>query len=208
MTTQRSSVASVAIAVLIVGALAAFGLSFLAASRDHADANKSAPPTKLPTKPSETAPRGLDRSPAVRLRIPTIGVDGNLQALALNRDQQTMQLPKPASAGWYSQGAAPGEIGPTIIVGYIAGPKGAGVFGHLSALKVGAQVDVRRADGKDVVYGVDEIASYSAKTFPVTKVYGPTSRPTLRLITCGGVLQRGQPSGNVVVYGHQLSVRA
>jgi sortase (surface protein transpeptidase) len=204
MRTPRSNVASVAIAVLIVGALAAFGLSFLAASRGHTDANKSA----SPTKPSETAPRGLDRSPAVRLRIPTIGVDGNLQTLALNRDQQTMQLPKPAGAGWYSQGAAPGEVGPTIIVGYIAGPKGPGVFVRLAALKVGARVDVRRADGKDVVYGVDQIASYSTRTFPVTKVYARTSRPTVRLITCGGVLRHGQPAGNVVVYGHQLSVRA
>ncbi|HVT68986.1 MAG TPA: sortase [Trebonia sp.] len=192
------------IAVLIVGALAAFGLSLLAASRGRPDASKSAPPTR----PSTPAPRGLDHSPAVRLRIPTIGVDGALQNLTLNKDRQTMQLPKPASAGWYAQGAAPGEVGPTIIVGYIAGPKGPGVFLHLGALKVGAQVDVRRADGKDVVYRVDQIASYSAKTFPVTKVYARTDRPTLRLITCGGVLRPGQPAGNVVVYGHQLSVRA
>jgi sortase (surface protein transpeptidase) len=199
-----SNVAKVAVAVLIVGALAAFGLSLLAASRGHADAKKSA----APTKPNTTPPRGLDHSPAVRLRIPAIGVNGALQSLALNKNQQTMQLPTPASAGWYAQGAAPGEVGPTIIVGYIAGPEGPGVFVRLGALKVGAQVDVRRADGKDVVYRVDEIASYSAKTFPVDKVYARTAQPTLRLITCGGVLRRGQAAGNVVVYGHQLSVRA
>ena len=190
--------------MLIVGALAAFGLSLLGASRGHVDADKSAPPTR----PSTTAPRGLDHSPAGRLRIPAIGVNGALQSLALNKTQQTMQLPQPAGAGWYAQGAAPGEVGPTIIVGYIAGPKGPGVFVRLEALKVGARIDVRRADGKDVVYRVDEIASYSARTFPVNKVYARTDRPTLRLITCGGVLRRWQAAGNVVVYGHQLSVRA
>jgi sortase (surface protein transpeptidase) len=199
-----SNIAKVAIAVLIVGALTAFGLSLLAASGGHADAEKPAPPTR----PSTTAPRGLGRSPAVRLRIPAIGVNGALQSLALDTTRQTMQLPKPAGAGWYAPGAAPGEVGPTIIVGYIAGSAGPGVFVRLGALKVGARVDVRRADGKDVVYRVDEIASYSAKAFPVSKVYARTAQPTLRLITCGGVLRRGQAAGNVVVYGHQLSVRA
>jgi len=201
----------VAIVLIVTGALTVFGLGVLGFARTPKAT--STPPSS--PAPSTTHPashplqqRGLTRSEAVRLTIPAIGVDGGLQSLGLNADHKTMQLPGPARAGWYKQGATPGETGPTIVVGYIASQRGPGVFSHLNALKVGSRVELRRADGQVVIYGVDQVATYSAKNFPTTKVYAPTQVPTLRLITCGGLLRQGAPMGNVVVYGHQVAVRS
>lgn len=79
-------------------------------------------------------------------------------------------------AGWYESGATPGEPGPTIT----AGRDRRGVFDRLTALKIGAHVDVRRTDGALVSYRVDEIATYPARAFPAAEVYEPTSTSTLR----------------------------
>ena len=150
-------------------------------------------------------PATLSRSAPIRTTIGAVGVDAGLEQLGRSADGHTMQLPRdPARAGWYENGATPGEAGPTIIVGYIAGRQQRGVFGRLAALKTGSPVDVRRTDGARVTYRVDEIASYRPRAFPVAKVYGPTS--TLQIVTCGGALRPGQKLGNVVVYGHQISV--
>jgi sortase (surface protein transpeptidase) len=205
----RNVGAPVAIGLIVTGAMIVFGLGVLGLART---------PSSAPTQPGSPAPvstsgahalqqRGLTRSDPVRLAIPAIGVDGALQRLGLNADRKTMQLPGAAQAGWFDEGATPGETGPTVVVGYITSRTGPGVFAHLGALKAGALVELRRADGQIVTYGVDQVAAYPAKDFPTTTVYAPTPQPTLRLVTCGGQLRPGAPIGNVVVYGHQVSVR-
>lgn len=207
---RRSLAAPAAVVLIVIGAMIIFGLGVLGLARTPpAPTTQAAAPSPAPLR-DETHPltdRGLPRSAPVRLVIPAIGVNHPLQRLGLRADHRTMQPPPADRAGWFTSGATPGEIGPTIVVGYIASQRGPGVFAHLGALKVGAQVQLRRADGRVVSYAVDSIASYPAKKFPTAKVYARTARPTLRLITCGGTLKPGTPPGNVVVYGHQVSVR-
>ena len=212
---RRSLAAPAAVVLIVTGAMIVFGLGVLGLARTssnpapHAAAPQAGTPTAA-TGPDAGHPlqqRGLAPSVAVRLTIPAIGVDGGLQHLGLNADHKTMQLPEAARAGWFKQSATPGETGPTVIVGYIASKKGPGVFSRLGRLEVGSHVELRRADGTVVIYGVDKVATYSAKAFPTTKIYAPTPQPTLRLITCGGALRSGGPAGNVVVYGHQVAIR-
>jgi sortase (surface protein transpeptidase) len=208
---RRSIAAPAAIVLIVTGAMIVFGLGVLGFARTpsapapHAASPQAGTPTAVGSS-GPVQPHGLTRSAAVRLSIPAIGVDGGLQHLGLNADHKTMQLPAASQAGWFKQSATPGETGPTIIVGYIASRKGPGVFSRLGRLKVGSHIALRRADGTEVVYGVDKVANYPAKTFPTSKIYAPTRQPTLRLITCGGALRPGGPIGNVVVYGHQVSV--
>jgi len=148
----------------------------------------------------------LARSAPVRLRIPAIGVDGRLQRLGRSADGNTVALPAPDRAGWYSQSSTPGQAGPTVVVGYIAGPHGAGVFAHLARLRPHSRVSLTRADGRTVVFEVDTIAHYPANHLPVQKVYGNTADSVLRIVTCGGKLHRNDAAGNVVVYAHELRV--
>jgi hypothetical protein len=198
----------------VVAGFAAVALGIVTASRPQRQSAPSSPAT-TPSTATPTVPSGqpssrqlLARSAPVRLTIPAIGVDGGLEHLGLSADKKTMRLPShPGTAGWFEDGPSPGEVGPTIIVGYIATQRGPGVFHRLAHLTAGANIAVRRADAIEVTYRVDQIASYPPNKLPSAKVYGRTKQPALRLITCGGMLRPGQPVGNTVVYAHQVAVR-
>jgi sortase (surface protein transpeptidase) len=198
---------------VIIASFAAVALGIVTASRPQRQSAPSSPATTpstaTPTVPSGQSPSRqlLGRSAPVRLTIPAIGVDGGLEHLGLSADKRTMRLPShPRTAGWFEDGPSPGEVGPTIIVGYIATQRGPGVFHRLARLQAGAKIAVRRADAMVVTYQVDQIATYPPNKLPSAKVYGRTKQPALRLITCGGMLRPGQAVGNTVVYAHQVAV--
>jgi Sortase domain len=73
------------------------------------------------------------------------------------------------------------------------------VFYRLGKLRPGALVEVLR-DGRWLAFRVTEVARYPKDSFPTERVYGPTPDPQLRLITCGGVFDRGSYLDNTVVY--------
>ena len=192
---------------VIIASFAAVALGIVTAS--HPQRQTASSRTATPTVPSSQPPSRqlLPRSAPVRLTIRAIGVDGGLEHLGLSADKKTMRLPShPGTAGWFEDGPSPGEVGPTIIVGYIATQHGPGVFHRLARLKAGAKIAVRRADAMVVTYQVDHIATYPPNKLPPAKVYGRTKQPALRLITCGGMLGRGRPVGNTVVYARQVAV--
>ncbi|MEY2233821.1 sortase, partial [Streptomyces sp. BF23-30] len=80
---------------------------------------------------------------------------------------------------------------------------GPGVFYDLGALRRGASIEIPRADGSTAVFTVHAVEVYDAKAFPDTRVYGPSARAELRVITCGGGFSpRTGYRGNVVVFAH------
>lgn len=140
----------------------------------------------------------------VSVAIPAIGVRSGLMDLHLLADR-TLEVPPPAranTAGWYVGSPAPGERGASVIVGHVDSLEGPAVFYDLSALDAGDRVRVRRDDGRTAVFSVDKVASYRKSAFPTKAVYGRTSAPALRLITCGGpyVREAGGYQNNTVVY--------
>lgn len=159
-----------------------------------------------------TAVRPLARSVPVRLEIPAIGVDTPVSQLGLAADG-TVQVPPieaHAPAGWYRLGAAPGQVGPAVILAHVTvGRFGDGVFVHLKRLRPGDRAVVRLRDGAVAVFAVTAVRTVAKADFPTHAVYGAVDRPELRLITCGGPRD---PSGtgyldNVVVYAALTSAR-
>src|SRR5580700_2562270 len=122
----------------------------------------------------------------VTLTIPAIGVQTRLIHLGLTAAGALQVPPTTAVAGWYTGSPRPGAIGPAVIAGHIDSHVGPGVFFHLSQLRSGDQVFVRRADGTLAVFRVTAVRSYAKDRFPTLPVYGPTPDAELRLITCGG----------------------
>jgi sortase (surface protein transpeptidase) len=157
--------------------------------------------------------RPMARSAPTRVRIPSIQVNAPLTGLSLDQDGHLAAPPDDDRnlAGWYSAGTAPGSTGTAIMAGHVDTRQGAAVFYNLGALKKGGTVDVDRADGSTAIFGIDAIEVYRAQQFPSKKVYGPASRPELRLITCGAGFDKSRQEylGNVVVYAHLVgSARA
>ncbi|MFE0532403.1 class F sortase [Micromonospora parva] len=156
-------------------------------------------------QPIGDAPAGLARSAPTSIEIPRIGVDATIMSLGTNPDG-TVQVPpldQADQAGWYEPGASPGETGNAVIVGHVdSAVLGPAVFFDLGALTPGDTITVRRADGVPATFTVDSVTSYPKTAFPTELVYGPSDRPGLRVVTCGGQFDQAAKSypDNIVVF--------
>ena len=150
-------------------------------------------------------PRALPPSTPTSVVVPAIGISSAVSQLGLNADG-TIQVPpltRNSPVGWYRLSPTPGEIGTSIMLGHIdSAAYGPAVFFRLAALRPGDEIDVHRADGSTAVFRVDRVAEYPKTQFPSQLVYGTTSYPSLRLITCGGSFDPAARSyrDNTVVY--------
>ncbi|MFI1564545.1 class F sortase [Streptomyces sp. NPDC020490] len=142
-------------------------------------------------------------SAPVRLRIPAIGVDTPVLRLGLAADG-TVQVPPITAhdrAGWYRHSPAPGQTGPSVILGHVTvGAYGDGVFRHLAELRRGDRIAVRLADGGTVRFAVTAVRTVAKADFPTDDVYGNVDRPELRLVTCGGPRSGDGYRDNVIVF--------
>ena len=155
-------------------------------------------------RPPAAAPGAAAAAPVrpVAVSIPALAVAGPLEELVADADTGELAAPAdPARAGWYAAGVVPGDRGPAVIGGHVDSRSGPGVFFRLRTLRPGDLVDVTRSDGRTVRFSVIAVALYPKDRFPTEAVYGPTSGPELRLVTCGGTFDRSARSydDNVVV---------
>ncbi|MDL5156105.1 class F sortase [Actinomycetospora termitidis] len=146
------------------------------------------------------------------ITIPSIGVQSSLIPLGLNEDRTvaTPPLSTPMQAGLYVNGPAPGDPGPAVVLGHINGGGQEGVFSRLAQVKAGDEVDVAKTDGTTATFTIREVTRAPKDAFPTAKVYSDTPNPQLRLITCGGALDRTARSyvDNVIVYADLTGTRA
>ncbi|GIM69827.1 hypothetical protein Aau02nite_37980 [Amorphoplanes auranticolor] len=164
-----------------------------------------------PDKPPPRAFPVLDPSPPRRLTIPSIKVeapilhvgrakDGSVDVPPLNRHDE---------AGWFDQGPTPGQFGPALIVGHADTRSGPSVFAGLGKLKAGQKIEVLREDDSVAIFQINSVEHFHKEKLPVKRVYGDYSRPSLRLMTCGGRWLGGEQgySDNVVVFASLVSAK-
>ncbi|GAA4934661.1 sortase family protein [Actinomycetospora succinea] len=161
---------------------------------------------ELPAQRTEvTLP--LDAAGTANLRIPSIGVDTRQLSELGQTEDRRLEVPGDATTvGHYRGGAAPGEAGPAIYASHVNYHGVDGGFARLADVAAGDQVLIERTDGVTVVYAVDRVDEVSKNAFPTVQVYGPTTGPELRLITCGGEFDSDVRSyeDNIVVFGHAV----
>ena len=155
---------------------------------------------------STLAVKTLTRSRPVELLIPSIGVRSAAFVGLGKQPDGSLQVPADfGRPGWFTDGPAPGQFGPAVIAGHVDSKDGPGLFYRLGALRPGAVVVVRRADGVPARFTVDKVERYAKNRFPTVAVYGDANhRSELRLITCGGNFdsRTGHYLDNVVAYAH------
>ncbi len=123
----------------------------------------------------------------VRLRIPTLSVDAEVQQVGLTKSR-AMGIPTNfTDAAWYKYGPVPGAIGNAVIDGHldnaIALP---GVFKHLGELKPGDDIAVTDASGQVHHFTVTRMESLPYNATSTAEIFGPSTSANLILITCGG----------------------
>jgi hypothetical protein len=196
---------------LVCAALLGLALTACGTQDGPAGGAESAPASPAPVEsPDPTA-----------ITIPKLGVHSELIRLGLTLDGELDVPPvdQPEVAGWYAGENTdepgdeydPGEGGPAIIAGHVdgIGPDGhkghPGVFARLDELAPGDEIQVQREDGVTLTFVVYRVEQVAKDSFPTQEVYGPTTEPELRLITCGGAFDRaaGHYVANEVVWARQ-----
>jgi Sortase domain len=150
---------------------------------------------------------GRDRP--IHIEIPSIRVSAAIVSLGLNADR-TLEVPSDFHhAGWYVGSSTPGLPGPAVIVGHLDSRRGPAVFYRLRLLSPGSRVTVQLGGGSQRAFVVERVSEYSKARFPTQAVYGATTGPSLRLITCGGPFDAssGHYLENVVVFARAAPSR-
>jgi hypothetical protein len=162
---------------------------------------------QAPARPPATPPvvvRGLDRSAPTRIVIPSLWINAPIDQLGLRPDGtlETPSFQRSRNAAWYKYGPSPGEVGPAVILGHVDNKTDRAVFFELRRIKVGAKIEISRADGSKLLFTVDSVEQFPKTNFPTARVYGQTSGPALRLVTCGGKFDRarGDYLDNIIVF--------
>ncbi|ALG13666.1 class F sortase [Kibdelosporangium phytohabitans] len=190
------------------GAVVALALVLGACSGEQAAAPRPAENTSVAPPQADQADQreqtALSASTPTEVSIPKIGAHSTLVPLGLNPDE-TVQVPpvtQPMQAGWYDKAPTPGEIGPAVILGHVDGDHKPGIFYKLKEMAAGDEIFVSRSDGTKVRFVADRVKQVSKDAFPTDEVYGDTTKPELRLITCGGVFDKGARSykDNIIVF--------
>ncbi|WP_181773065.1 class F sortase [Amycolatopsis pittospori] len=194
---------------LVIGTLIGVVLAVALTACAGPSAGQAAPsarPTTVSSAavvPSSAAAAPLGPAKPGTLEIPAIGVrTGEIVDLGLAGDG-SLQVPDDAiTTGWFTGGPAPGEIGPAVLAGHVDYKKVPGIFVRLKELKTGDEAIVHRKDGVTAVFTVYAVERHAKASFPTEKVYGDTTGPELRLITCGGDFDSstGNYLDNVIAY--------
>jgi hypothetical protein len=148
---------------------------------------------------------GVTSTAPSSLTIGAIGLRTSLVTLGRAADGTAQVPPNTTVAGWYSDGPAPGQPGPAVILGHVDSYTGPGIFFGLHELRPGAVIKVGEGDAT-LRFEVQEVRTYDKTDFPTVAVFGPTPDRALRLITCGGVFDHatGHYDSNVVVFATEV----
>ncbi|MCO7197448.1 class F sortase [Pseudonocardia sp. McavD-2-B] len=142
------------------------------------------------------------------VEVPAIDARSSLVETDLN-DDGSVEVPpveQPEQASWYRQSPKPGQPGPAILLGHVNGAGRPGVFAELAAVEAGDDVLVGREDGSTARFEVYRVDVVDKGAFPTQAVYGDTSGPELRLVSCGGEFVGGELgySDNVIAYAREV----
>lgn len=148
------------------------------------------------------APAATSTATPVRVEIPAIGVSSGLEDLHRGSAGELDPPEDWDSAGWFSDGIVPGQVGPAVIAGHVDSPTSAAVFYRLDELVAGDRITVRMSDGSERVFQVQRSERAAKSAFPTSDVYGTSPTPALRLITCDGTFDTatGHYTDNLIVF--------
>jgi sortase (surface protein transpeptidase) len=155
----------------------------------------------------------MAKSVPVSISIPGINVRAKVISLGVTKAGAVEMPPlsHPFLTGWYDKGPTPGAPGAAVLFGHVdSAAVGPAVFYNLGELRPGDLIYVTLKDKRTGVFRVYSAALYQKSTFPAEAIYGYTSWPSLRLITCGGAFDTatGHYLGNTVVFAQYVGQRA
>jgi LPXTG-site transpeptidase (sortase) family protein len=140
--------------------------------------------TKVSRKQGPTQAGDIDGT--YTLRIPAIGVRAPVVPIKSN-DDRVLEPPRdPSIAGWWSDGAAPGEArGSAVVVGHAIRNDGGGVFDDIGDLDRGDAIEVEGSDSTlDYRVKSVEVLSKHELARNAEEIFAQTGAGRLVIISC------------------------
>jgi LPXTG-site transpeptidase (sortase) family protein len=128
----------------------------------------------------------------VRLIIPALGVDANVQANGLSPDGSIGSPSTIFDAGWFTGSSRPGEKGSSVVTGHVAQIRRSkvtkqGVFYNLSMLRPGDTLYVVKDTGETTTFVVRDSRAYAPGAGTSDIFTAQDDGAHMNLITCEGV---------------------
>ena len=142
-----------------------------------------------------------------RIVIPSIGVDAAIEATGI-LDNGEMGVPEDVhQVGWFEPGYTVGAKGHAVLAGHVDSLTGPAIFYHLDKVEPGEKVIITDPDGREMVYVIQEKASYITEEAPIEKIFGRSDNRMINLITCTGTFDRntGEHEERLVVTAQLIS---
>jgi sortase A len=150
---------------------------------------------------------GQEQEPGwpVRLTIPRIGVDAQVQPVGVTPSGQMAAPQGRLAVGWYGFGTRPGEVGSAVIDGHRGYAIGHAVFDDLPKLSPGDKIFVYDPQGGAVGFVVRDSKTYLPDA-KVPEVFHSSKGRHLNLITCAGSWNplTGSHSERLVVFADAI----
>lgn len=136
------------------------------------------------------------------VHVPDIGVAAPIVKVGVGRDG-TMVVPHNArDVAWLDQGPLPGKTNNIVLAGHINYSRVAGSFSRLREVSKGDRITVEM-DKKHHKFRVVWNCYFDRNTAHAEQIMGKTHVPSVTLISCGGVFDRGAGT-----HSQRIAVRA
>ncbi|WP_061809495.1 class F sortase [Rossellomorea vietnamensis] len=120
------------------------------------------------------------------LSIPKLGLEAPIKEFGLDKNGN-MELPKNGKdVAWFEPGFQPGEKGNAVLAGHVDDEKKPAVFFELKTLEPGDKIHLQGESGEILTFVVREKIAYDKDDAPLRKIFGPSEKRMLNLITCTG----------------------
>lgn len=166
------------------------------------------PTSSAPTAIPSVIPEQKDAKP-VALSIDDLNIfEEKVEYVGLDAEGK-MDAPKnPDNVAWFELGYRPGEQGSAVIAGHFDKVTGEpAVFYYLNSLGIGRRIRVKNSDGSEKIFQVVDKKLYPENRFPTEKVFGPSDKKMLNLITCDGTWDsvKKSYSNRLVIYSELIN---
>jgi LPXTG-site transpeptidase (sortase) family protein len=140
--------------------------------------------SEVPLEPAESQAEAI--SGPYTLRIPRIGVDAPVIPIESNEDRVLLPPRDPGVAGWWSDGAAPGEPeGSAVLVGHTVRNNGGGIVDDVGTLRGGDTIEVEGSNSA-LTYRVQsvDVLSKDQVARDAEQIFNQAGPGRLVVITC------------------------
>ncbi|WP_175987871.1 class F sortase [Bacillus sp. Marseille-Q1617] len=124
------------------------------------------------------------------LSIPALDLEAPVKEFGLD-EEGNMELPENGEdVAWFEPGSEPGDAGNAVLAGHVDDEKAPAIFFRLKELEIGDEIYLYDKNGERLTFVVRDKVAYQKDDAPLRKIFGPTDKRMLNLITCTGYFDR------------------